>query len=161
MFKRELLPNWVIITLLLVSLVSGCGSGSGSGADEDSTPPVVSTVSPADGESNVESTISITATFDDPMLASTLNTANFTVTGVSSGSVSGTVSYDGNSKTVTFTPSQVLRAYDTYTATLSTAVQNTAALSLATAESWSFTIQEPPVQQVSSVLTAGNTTHPQ
>lgn len=164
MFKRKFLPNWVIINLLLVSLVSGCSSGSDSpttsGADEDDTPPVVSTVSPADGVSNVESTISITATFDDPMLASTLNTANFTVTGASSGAVSGTVSYDANSKTVTFTPSQVLRAYDTYTAILSTAVQNAAALPLAAAESWSFTIQEPPVQQVSSVLTAGNTTTP-
>ncbi len=123
------------------------------------TAPVVTDTTPADAASDIAATTTIDITFDDPMQLSSLQ-SSFTLSGNTVGAVTGTVSLNTTANTATFTPAQVLRAYETYTATVSTDAKNTADLALATAESWSFTIQEPPVQQISSVQTSGATTTP-
>jgi len=127
---------------------------------EDLTAPVVSTLSPVDGNTDVVANTTIDITFDDPMDDTTITTSSFTVSGTTIGAVSGVISYDGVTNTAIFTPAQVLKAYETYTITVTTAVQNTASIALASNESWSFTIQEPPVQQISTVQTSGATTTP-
>lgn len=75
-----------------------------TGAGTDATAPTVSTVTPADGATGICLTRSITAAFSEPMDATTITAANFTVTdgGVA---VPGTVSYDAASRVATFAPS--------------------------------------------------------
>jgi hypothetical protein len=118
-----------------------------------SSAPVMESVSPADTSSDVASTTTVEITFDDPMKLSTLQDS-FTLSGASVGDVAGTVSFDDSSFTATFTPDRNLRIYETYTATVSTAAENTADIALTSAVSWSFTIQDPPVQQISTVQSA-------
>jgi hypothetical protein len=122
--------------------------------------PVVTAKSPLNGATGVLEATSITATFDDPMIGSSLSTNSFTVTGASAGSVAGAVSYDDATKTATFTPSSILKYNETYTATLSTSVQNSASIGLASEQSWSFTISPPPVLQVGRIPTLSTSTSP-
>ncbi len=117
------------------------------------TAPIVIYKSPLDGATGVLETTSITATFDDPMIGSSLTTSSFTVEDASAVSVVGAVSYDDATQTVTFTPSSALKFNETYTVTLSTAVQNSASIGLVSGQSWSFTIKGPPVLQVSKEQT--------
>ncbi len=66
----------------------------------DTTPPTVSSTSPASGATGVAVTTMVTATFSEAMNASTITTSSFTLSGVS-----GSVSYNSGTYTATFTPS--------------------------------------------------------
>ena len=124
------------------------------------TAPIVTSLSPLDGATAVLESTSITATFDDPIISSTLDSTSFSVTGESSGTVSGSVTFDTASKIASFTPASVLNFNETYTARLTTAVQNSASIALASELSWSFTIKQPPVLQVSNLSTLGESASP-
>lgn len=105
----------------------------------DSTSPIVSVISPLDGAIGVSVGTVITATFSEPMDASTINTSTFLVSGVA-----GAVSYNSGNNTATFTPSANL-AYETaYTVTITTGVTDTAGNAMAFNYSWSFTTAQVP-----------------
>ncbi len=104
-----------------------------SAAAPSSTPPTVTLVTPENGTTNVPVNTIIVATFSEAMAASTINAANFTVSGVS-----GTVSYSASTYTATFTPSSQLASGATYTASISSAVTDLAGNHLASFL-WSFT----------------------
>ncbi|HSD94049.1 MAG TPA: Ig-like domain-containing protein, partial [Syntrophales bacterium] len=59
--------------------------------------------------------------------------------------VSGSVSYDTGSLTATFLPSFPLAHGTTYTAAITTGVQDSEGVALASSSSWSFTTVSPPV----------------
>ncbi len=99
----------------------------------DTVPPLVSSVTPTAGAANIPVDTAITATFSEDMDQTTI-ASSFIVTGVT-----GTVGYDGLSKTATFTPSSSLATGTTYTATLSTGAQDLAGNGLAADYSWNFT----------------------
>jgi hypothetical protein len=99
-------------------------------------PPTVTGISPAnDSVDGIVATNSpISATFSEPMDATTIKATTFTV----SGGVSGTIVYDVPSKTATFTPTSNL-AFDTlYTATVTTGVKDVLGDSMAANEVWQF-----------------------
>lgn len=103
-----------------------------TGAVPDTTPPTVSSTSPANNATGVAVNTAITATFSETMTASTITTATFTL----SGGVTGTVTYAGT--TATFTPSANL-AYNTiYTATITTGARDIAGNALTANYSWTF-----------------------
>jgi len=102
-------------------------------AGVDTTPPTVSSVSPVADATDVAVDTVITATFNEGMDSSTITASSFTVAGVS-----GSVSYNSGTCTATFTPSADLATSTTYTATLSTAITDTAGNPLASSYSWSF-----------------------
>jgi stringent starvation protein B len=106
----------------------------------DTTPPTVSSVSPAADATGVAISTTVSVTFSEAMNASTITTSSFTV-----GGVSGSVSYNSGTYTATFTPSADLSYETTYTATLSTAITDAAGNPLASAYSWSFTTTSAPV----------------
>jgi hypothetical protein len=56
-----------------------------------------------------------------------------------SGSISGTITFDGGTNVATFTPSSDLAIHATYTATLSTAITDLAGNPLAVDYNWPFT----------------------
>src|SRR5581483_6660294 len=85
------------------------------GSPAATSPPSVSSTSPANGANGVATTTPITATFSRPLDPTSINTSTMTVSGPG-GSVAGTVSYDGGSSTATFTPSSPLAFNTVYTA---------------------------------------------
>ena len=72
-----------------------------TGATGDAIAPTVTATSPADGSAGVCLTRAVSATFSEPMDASTISTATFRVTD-NGAAVAGTVSYDAPSRVATF-----------------------------------------------------------
>ncbi len=122
-----------------------------------SGPQVTSTV-PASNATNVSVTTIISATFDKDMDSSTINTSTFTVKDSSNNSVSGTVTYNSNTKTATFTPSTSLASGTTYTATISGSVKDTDGNQMGSDYSWSFTTETQIANPSVETLDATNIT---
>ncbi len=107
-------------------------------ASLDTTPPAVASVLPEADAFGVDEDTPISATFSDTMDAATITAGSFTLV-TDSIPVSGSVSYNSITYTATFTPDADLAGSTIYTATLSTAITDTAGNPLASAYSWSFT----------------------
>lgn len=101
-------------------------------AEPDLTPPAVSSTSPANNDTGVAENTAITATFSEPMDATTVTSATFTVAGVT-----GTVTFSGTK--ATFTPSSNLAYSTTYTSTITTGVKDAAGNAMVAAYTWPFT----------------------
>lgn len=107
-----------------------------AGAAADIIPPSVSSVVPVNASSGASTTTKVSATFSEPMKASTLTGATFTVKQGTT-SVTGTVTYSGS--TATFSPSAALSPGTVYTATITKGVTDVAGNALAANYTWSFT----------------------
>jgi hypothetical protein len=104
----------------------------------DTVAPTVTSKAPSAGESGVSTTGVVSATFSEPVTASTVV---MSLTGPS-GAVSGAVAYDSGSSTATFTPSAALANSTTYTASVSGA-KDAAGNQMSTV-TWTFTTADPP-----------------
>ncbi|GAH04081.1 unnamed protein product, partial [marine sediment metagenome] len=107
----------------------------------DTTSPTVSGVSPGDGATDVTVDTVVTATFSEAMDSSTITTESFTLAG---SEVSGTVTYNSDTYTATFTPDANLDYNHEYTATLTRAITDAAGNPLAESYTWSFTTEPAP-----------------
>ncbi len=105
--------------ILFVTVISilGAACGGSSAPDTDTTAPTVSSVTPANEATGVAKTSTVTATFDEDMLSTSIDGTSFTL--ANSSSTAGRVTFDG-SRVATFTPTNNLVLMSTYTATLST-----------------------------------------
>lgn len=148
MREQNRLRNLILIYLIpLVLFLNNCGS-SGSGRSDtgsqspngDTTPPTVTSTSPANGGTQVPPNVIISATFSEPINANTL-AGNFIVVNASAGTtVLGTVGYTPETMTATFTlTAPPLAINSTYTVTITNAVKDTAGNPMAASFSWSFT----------------------
>ena len=108
-------------------------------APEDGTPPAVTTVAPASGSTGVGPGTKVTATFSEPLLASSVGPATVRLRTASGAAVSAGVTYAAGARTATLTPSAPLTAGARYTATVQ-GVQDAAGNAMASAFSWSFTV---------------------
>ncbi len=113
-----------------------------SGAD--TTPPTIVSASPAPGSSGAAPTTTVTATFSEAVIASTITGSSFTLRDSSNAQVAASVAYDSASATATLTPSAQLAAGSIYTATVSTAVTDLSGNALAAPVSWSFATAPSP-----------------
>ena len=104
-----------------------------TGVAPDTTPPTVSSISPANSATGVAVNAAITATFSEAMTASTVTSATFTL----DNGVTGTVNYSGT--TATFTPSSNLAYSTTYIATITTGVKDVSGNNMTSNYTWSFT----------------------
>jgi hypothetical protein len=123
------------------------GDAADKPAAADTTPPTVSSTSPANNATGVAVGAAITATFSEAVAPASVNASSFTV-----GGVTGTISVNG--ATVTFTPSAPLATNTSYTATLTTAVTDVAGNHLAASRTWTFATTaaaDSTVPRVSSV----------
>jgi uncharacterized protein DUF4082/Big-like domain-containing protein len=104
----------------------------------DTLPPTVVSRAPAAGVAGIPTGTVVSATFSEPVTASTV------VLGLTgpSGAVAGATTYDAATTTATFTPSAALANSTAYTASVSGA-RDTAG-NVMTATSWSFTTAAPP-----------------
>ena len=116
-------------------------------AAADTTAPTIIVVNPADLATNVAVTSSVNATFNEAMDPLTMNTANFSVAGIT-----GLVGYDAISRVMTYTPSISLAPATTYTATVSTGVRDIAGNAMTANKVWSFmtasAVVIPPVSTI-------------
>ncbi len=107
----------------------------------DSTPPTVTTVTPASGASNVAINSVVTATFSETMNASTISGSSFILRDASGTQVPATVGYNASTFVATLTPVTALTGATTYTATVtggSSGVKDPAGNALAADRVWSF-----------------------
>src|ERR1019366_7707060 len=100
----------------------------------DVIPPTVIAEFPVNGASAAAVQTIVQATFNKPMIPTTLNASTFTL----QPAAAGLITYSGN--TATFTPTNNLSASTTYTATITTgALDSVAGIPLASNFVWSFT----------------------
>ncbi len=121
-----------LAAFVLIALIAGCGR-------EQTTIPVpaVTATIPANGATGVGVSQAITATFNQPMNATTINATTFTVTGPGVTAVTGTVTFSGT--TATFTPNAALLPSTLYTATITTGAKNSFGMGLTANFVWTFT----------------------
>jgi len=113
----------------------------------DPIPPYVVETIPYSDEENVTQNTFINATFDDIMDESTLTSDNFTVKDGNNDTVSGQLTYNPQSKTLSFDPDQNLRPGMTYTVNIGNA-KDSDGNQIAEPYVWSFTTAldyDPPV----------------
>jgi hypothetical protein len=106
-------------------------------------PKVVATA-PLPGSSGASYGTAVSATFNEPLNAATINANSIVVLDSSGNPVAGTVSYNSTAYTITFQPTLGFTPLATYTATVSASVADASGASLASSYSWTFTIGAPP-----------------
>ena len=84
----------------------------------DTTPPTVTSATPANGATDVGTTTLVTATFDEPMAAASITTTTFELKNAAGAVVPSAVTYDAAGRTATLTPSAALTPGVTFTATI-------------------------------------------
>ena len=77
-------------------------------AGADTTPPTVVSTTPANGSSAASRSLPLTATFSEPLAASTVTTATFELRDATNALVAATVSYVAGSGSATLQPSAIL-----------------------------------------------------
>jgi hypothetical protein len=130
-------------------------------APPDTTPPSVTSVVPANAAINVDHSIAITATFNEPMDPSTISSSTsgsesgdstlgtFELRGPGGVLVQSTVTYDALSRTATLRPQSPLAVSTSYTALVKGGatdprVKDTSSNPLQANVMWSFTTAAPP-----------------
>lgn len=110
-------------------------------AGADTTPPTVTSTSPANTAVGVCTTKDVSITFSESMDPTTITAASFNVTNPSNALVPGAITYDPINKIATFTVTNPpgFSATTLYTVHVTTAVKDLAGNALATNQSVSFT----------------------
>jgi len=140
--RKRLWMTTIITALLLAVFIVGCKKD-----DFVETPgvcPVVVSTIPANGATDVRLNQIITATFNEKMNPATITDASFTLQGGLKTNVSGTLSYNEATATMSFTPTALLLPGTTYTGTVKTVVKDLTGNALQTNYIWSFVTGEKP-----------------
>ncbi|GLQ33068.1 Ig-like domain-containing protein [Litoribrevibacter albus] len=147
--------RWRFRTCLIALATTGltaCGGGSSSGSDiqSDQSTPEVSLVSPANNATDVDTSTIPSATFNEDMLGTSIDTS--TITLESSGTpVDISVIFDGATNQVSLQPTIGLGPLQTYTATIKQPVADLSGNTLANEYSWSFTTEDGSWQAPTSL----------
>jgi hypothetical protein len=110
----------------------------------DTTPPTVTSVTPANGATGVILPTAVAVTFSEPIDPSTLTTSTFTLR-TPAGVVPATISYNVGTRVATLTPLATLATATTYTATVTTGVTDVAGNHLVNTFVASFTTAGTPL----------------
>ena len=130
----------------------------------ESTPPTVTTVTPANGATGVSTATSATVTFNEAMDATTIGSATFELRNSSNGLVPAGVTYSSATRTATLAPNAALANGAVYTATVKGGatdprVKDAAGNALAANFTWSFTtVGETTPPTVTTVTPANGAT---
>ena len=109
------------------------------GDGKDTTPPVIASISPLDEATDVDVTGDITAQFNEPMNASSINDSTFVLYDSEDNVVSATITYDSGAMTATLNPSDWLAGESSYRAVVTVGVTDISTNALAEEYTWSFT----------------------
>jgi hypothetical protein len=113
-------------------------------APADTTPPTVTTVTPANGATRVGTGTNVTATFSEAMNATTITSTTFQLRNASNTLISAAVTYSATARRATLNPTSNLARRTRYTATVrgggtDPRVKDAAGNALAVDFTWSFT----------------------
>ena len=132
-----------------------------TGATPNLTPPTVSSTVPARNAMNVPIGNALSATFSEAMNPLTVTNATFTLKQGAT-AVAGAVTFAG--VTATFTPTSILAPNLTFTATITTGVQDLSGIGLAANYIWTFTtgaaVNLTPPTVISTIPGSGATNVP-
>jgi hypothetical protein len=123
----------------------GAGITVTAGSVPDTTPPTVSTVSPANNATNVTRSVNVVATFSEAIDPSTISSSTFELRNATTNAlIFATVAYDPATRRATLNPSGNLAAGTRFTATVrggatDPRVKDLAGNPLAANRTWSFT----------------------
>lgn len=144
---RYFMTGFIIIVGLVTIISSGGGSGGGDEAPlppQDTHPPTIINVTPANGSTDIIQQPTLDVTFSEKMDPATINDSTFLLKDISNNPVTGEVNYAAS--VATFTPTTGLDYSMTYTATVTTGVTDLAGNNMAADYTYSFTtIQAPQV----------------
>jgi hypothetical protein len=107
-------------------------------------PLTIVSINPDDGATGVEVTSLITATFSKPIISSSVSTSTFTLKDSAGNSIPGAVTADSTAAIATFTPSSPLAFSTSFTARVTTDVQDQDGNHLTSTKQWSFTTGAAP-----------------
>jgi Bacterial Ig-like domain len=132
------------------------------GTTTDTTPPTISTRSPASAATGVSQTANVTVTFSEAMNASTISTSTFELRDAANTLISATVIYDATTRVATLNPSPTLAAQAVYSVRVrggatDPRVKDVAGNAMAADSVWSFTTggdTTPPTITARSPLAA-------
>jgi hypothetical protein len=122
----------LIITIVLINLITSCANDDFQ--ENIGLCPIVIATNPADGATNVPLNQIITATFNEEIDPSTINSDSFKIVGNTA--LDGTISYSG--VTATFVPSSNLKPNTTYAGTITTSVKDLNGNALQENYVWTF-----------------------
>ncbi|MFL6469277.1 MAG: Ig-like domain-containing protein, partial [Nitrososphaeraceae archaeon] len=131
-----------------VAAVNASGTGTPSniasaatpaGTGTDTTPPTVSSTTPANGATGVARNIAIRIVFSEQMQASTVTWQNIAMTNAAGASIDRQVSLATDNRTCTVRPAGNLARNTRFTVTVSTGVRDLAGNSMAAVYTFSFT----------------------
>ncbi len=108
--------------------------------------PAVTSITPANGLTEIASNDSIIVVFNEAMKASTLNSTNVTVVGTTAGTITASYSYDSNDSTLTITPNSDFILGDEITVTITTNVTSDAGVAITSSATSTFDIEGVNVQ---------------
>jgi hypothetical protein len=130
-------PQKIIqLAMLSIGLFSGCGKDTGVTPTTTTSETSVVTYAPSNNALSIARNASVSATFNEAMDPSSINTSTFLVMN-DTAKVIGIVTYTG--VTATFTPTSILKSLTKYTVSVTTGAKNLAGKSLAKTTTWSFT----------------------
>ncbi|MGO9325851.1 MAG: Ig-like domain-containing protein [Terracidiphilus sp.] len=121
-------------------------------------PPQVTGVTPTNTSTGVAISTTVTATFDQAMISSSITGSTFTLTGPGNTPVQGTVGCNVPCTVATFTPAANLAYSTVYTAMLTIGVTSSGAVPLAAPYTWSFTTATAPVPTVTTTVPTSGAT---
>ncbi len=139
--------------LIAASTLAACG---GDGPTGDRTAPTVISTVPTNGATDVARTITVSATFSEPIDVATVDATTFTIT--PAGGTAVPITRTANGATVTGTPAQPLAFGTVHTARLTTGVEDLAGNPLSAPVEWTFTTIENPGPTVVSTTPAAGAT---
>jgi hypothetical protein len=128
----------------------------------DLTGPRIVAISPTQGQIQVSTAATVTATFNEALDPNTINTTTFSLKGPTGANIPGTVTYNSTTFVAEFKPTSALPNGSVITATVTAGVKDVAGnalqLTVGSPGIWSFTTRDDQPPTVSSVSpTAGAT----
>ena len=110
--------------------------------------PAVSSISPADGSTEITPNSDITIKFNEAMKSSTLNSTNVTVVGSTAGTITASYSYNSGDSTLTINPASDFIRGDEITVTVTTNVTSDADQAIVSSASSTFSVENVDVQSI-------------
>lgn len=121
---------------------AAAGEGASGGGAPDVTPPTIASTSPEADATGVDPATTVDVTFSEAMDATTIDETTFSVVDAAGEPVPGTVTYDDQSLTATFTPDDEFALVAGYDAALGPSIADRAGNALAAEFRWSFAVRD-------------------
>jgi len=157
--RKRLWMQTIVSSMLIAAIVGGCKKDDFVETVE--VCPDVLTTSPIAGATGVPLDKTVTITFTKKMNPSTITGESFTLETPTRGAaaiITGALSYDGTTATMSFNPSAPLKANTVYTGRVSQAIKDLAGNALRKEYVWSFTTGATLAPTVISTNPANNAT---